>query len=177
MLRAPALEPAPRRIASPSHIGVSPTLAPPTLAPTAPSSSRKPRSEPLRVPSRARTVEPVAPCIPGLMAYAMRSNDGQGVVFDDFEAARSLYHRLQLQGHSVTLASSPSITDSVVGRGVFFRFRFEGKCAPRSLDSRRVCCSGMSNAWFFGVFGERGSVVRKLGGGREFIFRTLGTSN
>ncbi|KAJ6548888.1 hypothetical protein B0H19DRAFT_1379166 [Mycena capillaripes] len=167
-LHTPACEPSPRRIASPSQIGLSPTLAPTAslasreprsellrvpsrirtvapAAPTTPSSTREPRSEPLRVPSRARMValavptislssreprsEPlrvpsrahtVAPSILGLMAYSVRSNDGQGVVFDDFEAARSLYHHLQLQGHSVTLASSPSLTDSVSWVEEFF---------------------------------------------------------
>jgi hypothetical protein len=50
--------------------------------------------------------------IPGKMAYVVHSN-GQGVVFGSYKQAWGLYHQLQSQGRDVSLAVSPSLTDSV----------------------------------------------------------------
>ncbi|KAJ7021006.1 hypothetical protein C8F04DRAFT_1187296 [Mycena alexandri] len=66
------------------------------------------RSSPLPASSKRQAEVAIA----GKMAYAVRT-DGQGVVFDLFEDARNLYHDLQAQGYSVSLAAGPSLTDSV----------------------------------------------------------------
>ncbi|KAJ7141037.1 hypothetical protein C8R44DRAFT_866699 [Mycena epipterygia] len=61
-----------------------------------------------RSPSPARD----AAVIPGKMVYAVRHN-GQGVVFDDYDVARTLYHKIQAEGGSPALASSPSLTEGI----------------------------------------------------------------
>ncbi|KAJ7431720.1 hypothetical protein FB451DRAFT_1319056, partial [Mycena latifolia] len=52
------------------------------------------------------------PGIAGKMAYAVKHSGG-GVVFDDYGCARDLYHMLQAQGESPSLASCPSLTEGV----------------------------------------------------------------
>lgn len=63
------------------------------------------------------------------MAYAVQ-NGGPGVIFDDFQAARDMYHRLQGQGVSPSLWTGPSLTDAVC-----FVENFSPK--GRSLEAER----------------------------------------
>ncbi|KAJ6470724.1 hypothetical protein DFH09DRAFT_1110748 [Mycena vulgaris] len=50
--------------------------------------------------------------IPGRMAYAVK-HGGRGAVFNQYSSARELYHRLEADGESPTLASCASLTEGV----------------------------------------------------------------
>ncbi|KAJ7107448.1 hypothetical protein C8R44DRAFT_885461 [Mycena epipterygia] len=88
-----------RSSAAPSS---SQTFAAPHLSP----------SPPAATDTRSRSPARDAAAIPGKMAYAVRHN-GQGVVFDDYSVARTLYHKIQAEGGSPALASSPPLTEGI----------------------------------------------------------------
>ncbi|KAJ7710794.1 hypothetical protein B0H17DRAFT_1190485 [Mycena rosella] len=74
-------------------------------------------SSPAHAPPPAHDTLPVHPSSPsmrivGKMAYAIK-HGGRGVVFDDYGGARELYHRLQINGGSPSLAMSLSLTRGV----------------------------------------------------------------
>ncbi|KAJ6466181.1 hypothetical protein DFH09DRAFT_1112379 [Mycena vulgaris] len=50
--------------------------------------------------------------IPGRMAYAVK-HGGRGAVFNQYSSARELYHRLEADGESPTLASCASLTEGI----------------------------------------------------------------
>ncbi|KAJ7657639.1 hypothetical protein DFH06DRAFT_1327721 [Mycena polygramma] len=97
------------RLRSPSS--PSPSSQPPASPCTRSCPPPRPAARTARPPPRAKPHLATIP-IPGKMVYAVRAN-GQGVVFDDFEQARGLYYQAQAQGHSASLACTPSLTDGV----------------------------------------------------------------
>ncbi|KAJ7645776.1 hypothetical protein B0H17DRAFT_1215907 [Mycena rosella] len=108
-----------RSSAAPSS---SQTFAAPHLLPSrearhvkplwSPSAPGFPSPAPAATDTRSRSPARDAAAIPGKMAYAVRHN-GQGVVFDDYSVARTLYHKIQAEGGSPALASSPSLTEGI----------------------------------------------------------------
>ncbi|KAJ6455094.1 hypothetical protein C8R47DRAFT_1228408 [Mycena vitilis] len=119
-LRAPRSLPAATSPSAQSPSPPSPNSQPPAL-PCNKRSCTPPHAAACPPPhAAARTARPpprVKPphdtiAIPGKMVYVVRAN-GQGVVFDDFEQARGLYYQAQAQGHSASLACTPSLTDGV----------------------------------------------------------------
>ncbi|KAJ7471710.1 hypothetical protein B0H11DRAFT_1919551 [Mycena galericulata] len=113
---APASPPT-RKMASPATrmVPTTPvhraTPGPQPLRQTIPAAS--PASPSPTTSSKARgKMLPAVQAIPGKNAYAVR-NGAQGAVFDEFRAARDMYHQLQSEGKSPSLWTGPSLTDAV----------------------------------------------------------------
>ncbi|KAJ6527045.1 hypothetical protein B0H19DRAFT_1275362 [Mycena capillaripes] len=109
LLSSTPLSPSPRQSSrSSSHSSPSPT--------SKPRSSDSPSPAPLSpppLPTHAlRPASPLCVRVAGRMAYAVRGK-GEGVILDDYEEARGIYHRLQNEGYSAALFSSPSLTGAV----------------------------------------------------------------
>ncbi|KAJ7433328.1 hypothetical protein FB451DRAFT_1473558 [Mycena latifolia] len=142
--------PTPSLSTSPSSLSVSPPSpslpSPSSLAASSPSqlprSSSRTRSR--RTPRKSSMVPaldkaPAAPAtahIAGRMAYAVKHNGG-GVVFDDYGCARELYHTLQAEGESPSLASCPSLTEGVCFAEGFLLERASA-ARRRWIDEERV---------------------------------------
>ncbi|KAJ7429962.1 hypothetical protein B0H11DRAFT_2264497 [Mycena galericulata] len=100
--------PGPQRLRQSNHVPQPLRQSIPATSPASPTPSGAPNKARVTVGNESPGVQ----TIPGKNAYAVRDG-AQGAIFDEFRAARDMYHRLQSEGKSPSLWTGPSLTDAV----------------------------------------------------------------